>query len=95
MEKEQQPTEQSAINIIASEAFYAFLAGYSPFRADDMQQEIHRSTQEVCNIISDTLDIPRVAMAELLQGAGFKLCIDHDGRVKWKLFKNISFEDEG
>lgn len=90
-ENKQEPQEHK-LDTLVFDAFHTFLQAYSPVRTNDRQQELHRSTQEVCNILADTCDVSKVVMADLLQGAEFKLCIDHDGRVKWKIFKNVIFD---
>lgn len=87
---EQKKEEQG----LAQEAFAAFLHAYRPERTETARLEIHRSTREVCNILSDTLDVSPTDMAEMLRSAGFRLCIDTDGRVKWKIFKDTTVEED-
>lgn len=86
--------QPSAADLIKESAFKTFREGYSPERTTKAQQELHRTTREVCNILTDVCEIPPTEMAEMLTVNGFKMCIDHDGRVKWKIFKNIDFERE-
>ena len=93
MEKEV-TTQPSAADLIRESAFKTFLECYSPERTEKSQQELHRSTREVCNIVADVADILPGDMAEMLAIGGFKMCIDMDGRVKWKIYKSVAFDDD-
>lgn len=77
--------EDNAQIACTSLAFQAFLTTYRPTK-EEGSSELRRSTLEIQGMFSDAVDFAKNDLADLLMGAGFALCVDYDGHIKWKLY---------